>query len=239
MTAFKCGSNRLSWGCSSSLVFLEVISSAQILLIVQTTGICHSNFSFFCFYNSLVWNLEICSHLFLYLFFPVFFSALYLIHPSILFYSFFCSLFCFLPVFIHFIFWYFLLFSFQICYPSFSFLSYYNSILSASPLCAITFQSVLFLLEPSIWSLLLSLFALASVFFILLLFYKDLMAFPFLCSYLSIFSLSLYFLSVLFMIPFALVFAFFSLLLYSFPFLFSSVFSFICCSCSYCLLFFY
>ena len=38
-----------------------------------------------------------------------------------LFYSSFYSMFCFLPLFIHFIFWSPLLFSFQICYPLFYF----------------------------------------------------------------------------------------------------------------------
>ena len=54
------------------------------------------------------------------MFFPMFFSALFLFHPT-LFYSSFYFLFCFLPLFIHFIFWSPLLFSFQICYPFFSF----------------------------------------------------------------------------------------------------------------------
>ena len=81
-----------------------------------------------------------------------YFPPLYLFHPT-LFYSSFYSLFCFLPLFIRFIFWSPLLFSFQICYPFFS-LSYY-SVLSASPLCSIPIQSVLFLLvfihlDPSI-----------------------------------------------------------------------------------------
>ena len=51
------------------------------------------------FYISLFWNLEICSYLFL-LFFPMFLFALYLDHPSILFYSSFCSLFRFLPLYL-------------------------------------------------------------------------------------------------------------------------------------------
>ena len=51
------------------------------------------------FYISLSWNLEICSYLFLQ-FFPVFFSALYLLHHSILFYSSFCFLFCLLPLYL-------------------------------------------------------------------------------------------------------------------------------------------
>ena len=61
--------------CGSSLVSLEVFSQAQILLMVQTTAICHSNFYFSSFFISLFWNLEICSSLFL-LFIPVFFSAI-------------------------------------------------------------------------------------------------------------------------------------------------------------------
>ena len=84
-----CGS------CGSSLLSLEVISPAQILLIVQITAIRHLNFSFSSFHIPLFQNLEICSYLFL-LFFPVFFSALYLNHPSILFYCSFCLLSCFL-----------------------------------------------------------------------------------------------------------------------------------------------
>ena len=119
--------------CGSSLVSLEVICPAQILLAVQNTAIRHSNFYFSSFYNPLFWNLEICFHLFLYLFFPVFFSALYLIHPSILFYLSFCSLFCFLPLCL-------LTLSSNISdcclFKSaiLSFLSSYNSVLSASPL---------------------------------------------------------------------------------------------------------
>ena len=110
-------------------------------------------------------NLEICSDLFL-RFFPVFFSALYLAHPSILF-------FLLLPVlsspslFTHFIFWSPLMFSFQICYP-FSFLFSYYSIHVVSPLCSIAIQSVLFLLVRSIRYFFAISFALASVFFILL-----------------------------------------------------------------------
>ena len=53
------------------------------------------------------------------LFLCLFFSALYLFHPT-LFYSSFYSLFCCLPLFIHFNFWSPLFFSFQICYPFFS-----------------------------------------------------------------------------------------------------------------------
>ena len=53
----------------------------------------------------------------------VLFSALYLVHPSTLFYSSFCSLFCFLPFCLFTLSSdSFLLISFQICYPFFSFL---------------------------------------------------------------------------------------------------------------------
>ena len=83
------------------------------------------------------------------LFLPVLFSSLF--HPT-LFYSSFYLLFYvlfFFPLFIRFIFWSSLLFSFQICYPFFS-LSYY-SVLSASPLCSIPIKSVLFLLVFILW----------------------------------------------------------------------------------------
>ena len=131
---------------------LEVISPAQILLIVQTTAINHSNFSFSSFYNSLFWNLEICSNLFL-----LFFSALYLVHPSILFYSSFCFLLCFLPLYL------FTLFSnLTYCFLFKSAVLFFRFSLSMTlSLCSITIQSVLFLLEPSIDTFLLSLFALA------------------------------------------------------------------------------
>ena len=125
--------------CGSSLVSLEVISPAQILLVVQNTAIRQPNFYFSSFYSPLFWNLEICFHLFLYLFFPVFFSALYLIHPSILFYFSFCSLFCFLPLCL-------LTLSSNISdcclFKSaiLSFLSSYNFVLSASPLCLLLFN---------------------------------------------------------------------------------------------------
>ena len=67
---------------------------------------------------------------------------------SFLFFFLFYVLFVF-PLFIRFIFWSSLLFSFQICYPFFS-LSYY-SVLSASPLCSIPIKSVLFLLVFILW----------------------------------------------------------------------------------------
>ena len=116
-------------------------------------------FFFLFFYISLFWNLEICFYLFL-LFFLVFFSALYLVHP-ILFYSSFCSLFCLFTLCL------FTLFSdLPYCFlfksAILSFLFPYYSILPASPLCYITVQSVLFLLELSIC------YFFAAVFFILL-----------------------------------------------------------------------
>ena len=112
--------------------------------LVDCADINYTSFSFFLlfFYISLLWNLEICSYLFL-LFYLVFFSTLCPAHPFILFYSSFCFLFCSLPLFINFIFWFILLFSFQICYPffsillllysvCFSLLFYYYSICSVS-----------------------------------------------------------------------------------------------------------
>ena len=60
--------------------------------------------------SKLVVICSCCSFLFL---------PIYLFHSTLL-YSSFYSLFCFLPLFIHFIFWSPLWFSFQICYPFFS-----------------------------------------------------------------------------------------------------------------------
>ena len=54
----------------------------------------------FFFYNFIL-KFKICFYLFL-LFFSVFFSAVYLLHPSILFYSSSYSLFCSLPLFLSF-----------------------------------------------------------------------------------------------------------------------------------------
>ena len=83
----------VSWG----------ISPAQILLIVQTTAIRHSIFyfsSFSMFIQSRISkSVVICSFCSF-----LFFSPLYLFHPT-LFYSSFYSLFCFLTLFIRFIFW--------------------------------------------------------------------------------------------------------------------------------------
>ena len=122
----------VSWG----------ISLVQILLIVQTTAIRHSIFYFSSL--SMFMQCRISKSVVICSFFSfLFFSPLYLFLPT-LFYSSFYFLFCFVYLFIHFIFWSPLLFSFQICYPFFS-LSYY-SVLSASPLCSIPIQSVLFLL---------------------------------------------------------------------------------------------
>ena len=87
--------------CGSSRVSLEVFSPTQILLIVQTTAMRHSVFSFSSFSIFLQFRIQksvvICSFC-SYFLFPVF---------------------CFLPLFIHFISWS-PLFSFQICYFFFS-----------------------------------------------------------------------------------------------------------------------
>ena len=110
-------------------------------MIVQTTAIRHSIFfsSFSVFIQSRISkSILICS-----------FCSFLLSIFSILLFSILLSILCsvFFPLFIRFIFWSSLLFSFQICYPFFS-LSYY-SVLSASPLCSIPIKSVLFLLVLS------------------------------------------------------------------------------------------
>ena len=123
----------VSWG----------ISSAQILLIVQTTAIRHSIFyfsSFSMFIQSRISKpVVICSFLF--------FSPLYLFHPT-LFYSSFYSLFCFLPLFIHFIFWSPLWFSFQICYPFFSLFLLLCSVCFSLMLCSYSICSLSISLHP-------------------------------------------------------------------------------------------
>ena len=132
----SCGS------CSSSLVSLEVFPqhkscwSCRQLLYVTLFFISPL---FLCLFNLEFQNLLLSVPSVPSCYFP----PLYLFHPT-LFYSSFYSLFCFLPLFIRFIFWSPLLFSFHICYPFFS-LSY-CSVLSASPLCSVPIQSVLFLL---------------------------------------------------------------------------------------------
>ena len=129
---------------NSSLVPLEVYFPAQILLILQTTAIYTSLIFFFLplSYFSSFWNLEIYFYLFL-LIFTVFFSALFLFILLCSFLLFFLFLVLFSStLFIHCIFW-FLLFSFQICY---SFLFPCCSILPTYPLCSIAIESVLFLL---------------------------------------------------------------------------------------------
>ena len=132
----------VSWG----------ISPAQNLLIMQTTAIRHSIFYFSSFsvfiQSRILKSVAICFFCSM-----LFFSPLYFFDPT-LFYSSFYSLFCFLYLFIHFIFWSPLLFSSPICYPFFSFFSYY-SVLPTSPLYSIPIKSVLFLLvviflDPSI-----------------------------------------------------------------------------------------
>ena len=136
----------LAWSygsCSSSILSLEVFPqnkscwSCRQLLYITRLFLSPLFLCFFLEFQNLL--LSVPSVLSC-----VLFCSLYLFHPSILFYSSFYSLFCFLPLFIHFILWSPLLFSFQICQLSFLF-SFPYSILSASPLCSITTQSVLFL----------------------------------------------------------------------------------------------
>ena len=125
----------VSWG----------IFPAQILLIMQTTAVCHSTFyfsSFSMFIQSRIpKSVVMCS-----LFFPMFFSALYPFHPTH-FYSSFYFLFCFLPLFIQFI---FLspLFSFQICYPFFSLFLLLCSVCFSLMLCSYSICSLSISLHP-------------------------------------------------------------------------------------------
>ena len=107
------------------------------------------------FFVYSIQNFKICCYLFL-LFFPVFFSALYPFHP-ILFYSSFYPLFCFLPLFIRFIFLSPLLFSFQICYLFFSLFLL---------LCSVCFSLMLY--YYSVCSLSISLHLFRSLYLILL-----------------------------------------------------------------------
>ena len=140
-----CGS------CGSSLVSLEVFPQ-----------------------HKSCWSCRQLLYVTLFFIFPLFlclfnleFQNLLLSVPSVLSFSFLLTIFSiqlfstlfsipcsFFSLFIHFIFWSPLLFSFQICYPFFLF-SYNYSVLPASPLCSIPIQSVLFLLvfillDPSI-----------------------------------------------------------------------------------------
>ena len=161
------------------------------------------------FYISLFWNLEIflCCFLLSILSILLLFSTL-LSAP--------CSVFSLsvysLYLLIHFIDFFSNLLSFL-----FFSLSYY-SVLSASPLYSINIQSVLFLLEPSNLFLLFSLYS----FFLV----KDLTTLPVVCSYLSLYSLSLCSLSILFMLPFCSCFSsfLFALVFFSFSVFFSPLF---------------
>ena len=144
-------------------------------------------FSLFCFFL-------ICC----FLFFP-FFSALYFVLPSVLFCSSFCSLFCSLsPSFT--LFWFPLLFSFQICYVLYFLFSFY-SILFVSSFCSYLICSlsvIIHLLSPLsiLFSLLLllHLFSLNTFFLI----YKNCMILLFSLVFPSFFSNFLYSLFVLF-----------------------------------------
>ena len=117
---------------------LELFSPAQVLLIEQNTAthIAQFFFSLLSIFSSF-WNLKVCFYQFI-LYFSVFFSALYLVHPSLLFLFFFLF-----PVlsprlcFYSFYFLIFLVFFFQICFPffffyCFSFMFCYYSICSLS-----------------------------------------------------------------------------------------------------------
>ena len=216
-SSLDCGS------CGSSLVSLEAFpqhkSCSSCRQMPYVTLFFISPFFFVSSIQNLkIWiqNLKICS-LFL-LFFPVFFCALYLFHP-VLFYSSFYSLCCFLPLFIHFIFWSPLLFSFQICYPFFSlFLLLYS----------VCFSLMLYYYSICYFSISLHLF---SSLYLILLCYLFCSCFCFLYIYFFfILSFSLFSSPLL---SFCSFYAFFLILFLFFHFLFSSLLSFICYSCSY------
>ena len=138
--------------CGSSLVSFEVFPqhkscwSCRQLLYVPLFFI---SSLFLCLFNlESVVICSFCSFLF--------FSPLYIFHPT-LFYSSFYSMSCFLPLFIHFIFWSPLLFSFQICYPFFSLFVL---------LCSVCFSLMLY--SHSICSLSISLHLFRSLYLIIL-----------------------------------------------------------------------
>ena len=145
-----CGS------CGSSLVSLEVFShrkscwSSRQLLYVTLFFVSPL---FLCLFNLEFQNLLLCVPSVLSC---VLFCSLSLFHPT-LFYSSFYSLFFFLPLFIHFIFWSPLLFSFQDFYPFFSLFLL---------LCAVCFSLMLY--YYSICSLSISLHLFRSLYLILL-----------------------------------------------------------------------
>ena len=129
---------------------LEVLSPAEVLLIVQTTAIRHSVFSFCPLLYFFI--LEFKNLLLSVLFCALFYSLSF--HPSTLFSSSFCFLFCSLPLCLFNLFSnipYYFIFKSAVL----SFLFSYYSILSAYPLCFTIIQSDLFLLflislEPSV-----------------------------------------------------------------------------------------
>ena len=137
----------VSWG----------IFPSQILLIEQTTAIRHSIFCFSSFsmfiQSRISKSVVMCSFC---SFLCSFLLSLSLFHPT-LFYSSFYSLFFFLPLFIHFIFWSPLLFSFQDFYPFFSLFLL---------LCAVCFSLMLY--YYSVCSLSISLHLFRSLYLILL-----------------------------------------------------------------------
>ena len=169
---------------------LELLSPAQVLLIEQNTAthIAQFFFSLLSIFSSF-WNLKVCFYQFI-LYFSVFFSALYLVHPSLLF------LFCFLfPVlsprlcFYSFYFLIFLFFFFKSAFLSFFFFYCFSFMFCYYSICSLSV-----ILHPfrntSLLSLLLLLLFSVNTFCC-----KDCMIFMF-----SHLSLSLLFLSILLII---------------------------------------
>ena len=141
--------------CGSSLVSFEVFPQQNL---VDRADNCYRSLYFLFllfFYVYSIWNFKIFCYQFV-VFFPVFLSALYIFHPTLAFSSFY-SLFCFLPLFIHFIVWSPLLFPFQICYSFFSLFLL---------ICSVCFSLLLY--YYSICSLSISLHLFRSLYLILL-----------------------------------------------------------------------
>ena len=129
--------------CDSSLVSLEVFPQDKSCWIVQTTAIRHSIFISPLFLCLSIYNFKISCYLFL-LFFPV--LSCYLSFSSYSFLLFFLFLVLFCPSVYSL---YFLIslaygFLFKSVILSFVFSCYF--VMSASPLCSVPIQSVLFLL---------------------------------------------------------------------------------------------
>ena len=129
------------------------ISPAQILLIVQGTVVIHHSIFYFPSFSMFLRSrnskyVVICSFCSF-----LFFSAFYVFNPILFCSSFFYSLFCFLPLYIHFIFLSPSLFSFQIMLSflfSFPITLYFFLVRISDTSCAVFLFFFLSFLFPSI-----------------------------------------------------------------------------------------